>query len=280
MAANNLGDRYKDLAYPWEEDSKVFKSKSPKEYSRFIERQRSKSHSMSHSFPTDFFLAPTPSQKIVLKRVQAHLDLPQNLQEDFPFKIACLGGAGVGKSWIIRRVARMFENAGKNCLVTATTGAAAHLIGGQTLHSAFSIPFYKEANYEELAMQSVPSPKLVEKLQNLDLLIIDEVSCFKLLETFCNILRYFCFLFKGFPVRSCLSTLLVHPTSANKAIPLRFWKHLYISGWRYSISDPLHWRHSTLEKASKFELLHKKRHLIVSRHGGHCVEGEHQDAVR
>ena len=95
-----------------------------------------------------------------------------------PFYIFLTGGAGTGKSHTIRcifnevdrTISRKSENA--ECpvvLLVAYTGTAAYNIGGQTIHSAFHINHCRQ-----LAEDSANT--LRAKLQDLQLLIIDEVS--------------------------------------------------------------------------------------------------------
>ena len=45
------------------------------------------------------------------------------------------GPAGVGKSYIISEIEKLSCSANRNIQVTATTGSAAALIGGKTIHS-------------------------------------------------------------------------------------------------------------------------------------------------
>lgn len=80
--------------------------------------------------------------------------------EGGPFFIT--GPAGSGKSFLINQLR---DEPG--CVVTATTGMAAQLISGRTIHSFCSIhPIYG----------AVKSNRASERMENCDMLIIDEIS--------------------------------------------------------------------------------------------------------
>ena len=48
--------------------------------------------------------------------------------------ILLTGSAGTGKSYTIKYIIEYLNNANKNFAITASTGTAAVMIGGQTLH--------------------------------------------------------------------------------------------------------------------------------------------------
>lgn len=79
------------------------------------------------------------------------------------------GPGGVGKSTIIKNIKL------PSLAITATTGAAAVLIGGQTLHSYLKIGLAKE-NKIELLSKVYSNTKSLAIWQELQTLIIDEVS--------------------------------------------------------------------------------------------------------
>ena len=79
------------------------------------------------------------------------------------------GGAGTGKSYLIRSFLKAVTNKKRNIvLLSAPTGVAAVNIGGVTLHSAFHIPTYPCPVPD---MENVP-----HILYKTDILIIDEIS--------------------------------------------------------------------------------------------------------
>ncbi|WP_455757677.1 ATP-dependent DNA helicase [Sulfurimonas sp.] len=86
------------------------------------------------------------------------------------------GGAGVGKTTITREVIEEFESEAKKVAKLASTGMAATLIGGQTLHSFFDLGI--ASNIQELEQNAkYEVKKKVKKLINaIDLVVIDEIS--------------------------------------------------------------------------------------------------------
>lgn len=101
-----------------------------------------------------------------------------------PFYIFLSGGAGVGKSVVIRCLYQSllkYLNHQRHeqpdtikVLLCAPTGKAAHHIGGMTIHSAFCIPVSQGFNFKPLDMQQLNV--LRSRYQNLRILIIDEIS--------------------------------------------------------------------------------------------------------
>ena len=86
------------------------------------------------------------------------------------------GGAGVGKTTITREVISEFEKEAKKVAKLASTGMAATLIGGQTLHSFFDLGI--ASNIQELEQNAkYEAKKKVKKLvHSMDLVVIDEIS--------------------------------------------------------------------------------------------------------
>lgn len=86
------------------------------------------------------------------------------------------GGAGVGKTTLVNDIIEAYEKDSKNIAKLASTGMAATLINGQTLHSFFDLGIYN--NILELEQSS--KIKITKKLKNLissiSLIIIDEIS--------------------------------------------------------------------------------------------------------
>ena len=100
-----------------------------------------------------------------------------------PFHIFVTGGAGTGKSHLIKTVEyeanRLLSKTMNNpesvtVLLTALTGTAAFNINGNTIHHAFALNKYMPFPYEPLQEQRLNSIRV--KLQDLQILVIDEVS--------------------------------------------------------------------------------------------------------
>jgi len=86
------------------------------------------------------------------------------------------GGAGVGKTTITREVIKAYEAEAKKVAKLASTGMAATLIGGQTLHSFLDLGI--ASNLQELQEKGkFEIKKKVKKLiESMDLIVIDEIS--------------------------------------------------------------------------------------------------------
>ena len=86
------------------------------------------------------------------------------------------GGAGVGKTTITKKIIEHFESEAKKVAKLASTGMAATLIDGQTLHSFLDLGI--ASNIEELKLNSkLEIKKKIKKLiVSMDLIVIDEIS--------------------------------------------------------------------------------------------------------
>lgn len=112
------------------------------------------------------------------------------------------GKAGTGKTTFLKSIK---ENSLKNCAIVAPTGVAAINAGGVTIHSFFQLPFtpyipkaefgnnYTEATDKHSLMANLRlTQQRREVLQNLELLIIDEISMVRadVLDAIDNVLRH------------------------------------------------------------------------------------------
>ena len=82
------------------------------------------------------------------------------------------GGAGVGKSYLVNEIVKSTK---KSIGVCAMTGCAALLINGATLHSYLGIGLAKESA-KMLAIKIKRFVTIVKRIQDLEILLIDEVS--------------------------------------------------------------------------------------------------------
>lgn len=90
--------------------------------------------------------------------------------------ILITGSAGTGKSYVIDKIVRWAKEKGKKIGVTASTGLAAYLLRGRTIHSFLGVGLAKKTA-DSLAQATMAKNKpLTKRLQSLHILIIDEVS--------------------------------------------------------------------------------------------------------
>ncbi|XP_071176421.1 uncharacterized protein [Mytilus edulis] len=122
-------------------------------------------------------------QKDVFYRIRQWCIDKVNDKNPEPFRVFINGGAGTGKSHLIKclfyEITKILSPYSANpddivVLLTAPTATAAFNIGGTTLHQAFSLPPNLPFPYIYLREDSVN--KLRSKLQHLSILIIDEIS--------------------------------------------------------------------------------------------------------
>ncbi len=85
------------------------------------------------------------------------------------------GGAGVGKSHVLKCAVQAAREAGMKTVVTASTGAAADQIGGTTLHAQLGLGLAKDP-LPVLLKKARSTGKIKKKWARVDLLVVDEVS--------------------------------------------------------------------------------------------------------
>ena len=86
------------------------------------------------------------------------------------------GGAGVGKTTLTRKLIQHYEHEAKKVAKLASTGMAATLIGGQTLHSFFDLGIAQDLEELEQKGKLHPKKKVLKLIKSIDLLVIDEIS--------------------------------------------------------------------------------------------------------
>ncbi len=86
------------------------------------------------------------------------------------------GGAGVGKTTITREVIKHFEQDAKKVAKLASTGMAATLINGQTLHSFLDLGIASDLKDLELNGKLEIKKKIKRLIHGMDLIVIDEIS--------------------------------------------------------------------------------------------------------
>lgn len=118
--------------------------------------------------------APADSMAVEQEEV---LKAVQNRQNVF-----FTGGAGTGKSTLLKKIVQWARNHYKDTgvFVTATTGLAACAIQGSTLHQLFGIPAVSEdaseAAWGQLLNKTIERRVVAQRLRAAQVIIIDEVS--------------------------------------------------------------------------------------------------------
>lgn len=122
-------------------------------------------------------------QKQVFYKVRDWCIKKKNGQHPDPFHVFITGGAGTGKSHVIkcifyeatRLMAQICDNPDdQTVLLTAPAGTAAFNINGLTIHSALGI--FKSLSFDHALLSEDKLNSLRSKLENLQILIIDEIS--------------------------------------------------------------------------------------------------------
>ena len=86
------------------------------------------------------------------------------------------GGAGVGKTTLTRNIIEAFEEDAKKVAKLASTGMAATLIGGQTLHSFLDLGIANNTQELEKNGKFEMKKKIKKLIGSMDLIVIDEIS--------------------------------------------------------------------------------------------------------
>ncbi|XP_060596137.1 uncharacterized protein LOC132750210 [Ruditapes philippinarum] len=101
-----------------------------------------------------------------------------------PFHIFLTGGAGVGKSFLVRTIVqtvkRLFQRDNQiedvHVLVCAPTGAAAYQIAGHTCHSLFQLPVGTKSDEDYIPLSRERLASMKESVGDVKLIVIDEIS--------------------------------------------------------------------------------------------------------
>ena len=118
-------------------------------------------------------------QKVVIDKVYSHNTSRILDSSTDQLLLFVTGGAGVGKSFLIKTIREMLIRTQQNhnpVLLTAPTGIAAYNIGGVTVHSAFCLPVEhkKSATYIPLRAEKLKQFRI--KFKDVAYIIIDEIS--------------------------------------------------------------------------------------------------------
>jgi len=130
------------------------------------------------------------------------------------------GSAGTGKSFTLSEIISWGHKNKKNIGVTATTGSAAILIKGRTIHSYLGIGLGTKTAAQLAAYVIQNSKFVLNRLKNLDILIIDEISMldaelFSKISEFLSIIRMNPAPFGGVQIVLCGDFAQIAPFGKN-----------------------------------------------------------------
>ena len=154
--------------YDWNSDRADFSEEQICEMPTWITNMRemgNTNNASNQSIDLDTF---SEMQELAYNIVRSHLS-DTSLNKD-PLALIINGVAGTGKSYLINAIRTLLNN---TCAVTATTGKAAFIINGVTVHSLLKLPVGSRGN-KDLTGQNLI--RLQESLTNIDYIIIDEYS--------------------------------------------------------------------------------------------------------
>ena len=106
------------------------------------------------------------------------MDYLKNIIEKLKDKknVFLTGGAGVGKTTMTKNIIKQYEDDAKKVAKLASTGMAATLINGQTLHSFLDLGIANDLKDLEHRGKLEISKKIKKLIQSMDLIVIDEIS--------------------------------------------------------------------------------------------------------
>lgn len=115
----------------------------------------------------------TPSTLTVPTMTPCQARALVSLNSDVKPNVFVTGGAGVGKSFLIRHFHRSLDF--KEFPMLASTGAAAVLVGGRTFHSFFGLGIL-EGGPAATVERAVRNRQVVRRLRQIKGMVIDEIS--------------------------------------------------------------------------------------------------------
>ena len=148
--------------------------------------------------------------------------------------IAILSAAGTGKTYTLMEIVKWANKNGKKIGLTSSTGTSALTLGNgmaKTLHSYLHIFLAKKHVYEMVMFTRRKSPKTVEKLNQLDILAIDELSMisdelFDKVSEYISILRKDPRPFGGLQLVLTGDMFQLPPVSGDYCFKSKTWKEL------------------------------------------------------
>lgn len=138
------------------------------------------------------------------------------------------GAGGVGKSFLLSHIVQWAKDKGLEIAVTASTGCAAYLIQGRTIHSYLGIGLAKKSARELADYVRWKKPFILSKLKALQILMIDEISMindelFEKISEFLSIIRGCALPFGGLQIILCGDFAQLPPTNGKYCFLSKEW---------------------------------------------------------
>jgi ATP-dependent DNA helicase PIF1 len=144
------------------------------------------------------------------------------------------GPAGTGKSVTLKKMIEYCCIEGRPYGVTATTGSAAFLIGGRTIHSYLGLGLAKDTAKNIFEYNRRNRPHTVKKIRELRVLIIDEISMldcdlFKKMSEYLSFVRYNSKPFGGIQLVLTGDFCQLEPVSGDYCFKSEIWGKLNLN---------------------------------------------------
>ena len=141
------------------------------------------------------------------------------------------GPGGTGKSVLIKEIISHCNNNNIKFGVTATTGSAALLIGGRTLHSYLGIGIGNKSPQTLFKDNRYRLHHIIKKIRELKILIIDEISMmdlelFELVSNYISLIRYDNEVFGGLQVILSGDFCQLEPVNGKYCFLSELWNKL------------------------------------------------------
>jgi ATP-dependent DNA helicase PIF1 len=165
------------------------------------------------------------------------------------------GVGGSGKSYTLTNIVNWAQSNQKQIATTASTGTAAYLIKGRTIHSYLGIGLGKKSAEELAVYVKYNRPYIVKKLRTLDILIIDEISMindelFDKISKFLQIIRNCAKSFGGIQVILCGDFAQLPPTERTQK------KYCFLSA---------EWDRSSIEVITLTQMMRQQYDLVFQK---------------
>lgn len=139
------------------------------------------------------------------------------------------GPAGTGKSFTLQQIIKWARHSKKELGITASTGLAAYLIKGRTIHSFLGIGLGTKSAQALAEHVKRKSPSTYNKLKNMDILLLDEISMIEdelldKISEFLSIIRGNPMPFGGVQVVLSGDFCQLPPVSGNYCFLSNIWK--------------------------------------------------------